>query len=83
MVVAGWIRNADDRATEATERDLSEDQPSPPFDDQELRELWVEGLQKNGQYFEARCAVRNGDRSFPKEWGIPMQISECMVDAFS
>ena len=81
VVAKGWLQDADDGGNLASDTDLMEDHPMSPFHDNELTTLWKTGLQNNGRYWEARRAVRNGDRSFPKDWKLPWQIAECAVDA--
>ena len=55
----------------------------PPFADPELQALWHSALSQNERYWEARQAVQGQARSFPKEWGLPWQISECALDSAS
>ena len=80
VAAKGWVSNADDGGTAATDNDLAEDHPTPPFDDDELCALWKEALKAHGRYWEARRAVRNRDKAFPKEWKMAWQITECTVD---
>lgn len=77
-----WVVDADadpDPETSWTP-DPKDDSPESPFDDPDLTALWTQALQRNRRYWEARRAVLNGDRSFPLDWGLSWQISECSVD---
>ena len=42
--------------------------------------LWDAALQANHRYWKIRKAVMDGERRLPKEWGLPIMISECSVD---
>ncbi|KAL5612428.1 uncharacterized protein BROUX77_002584 [Berkeleyomyces rouxiae] len=52
-----------------------------PFADPELQTLWHSALTRNERYWQARQAVQEQARSFPNEWGLPWQISECTLDS--
>ncbi|KAL5604648.1 uncharacterized protein BROUX77_004834 [Berkeleyomyces rouxiae] len=52
-----------------------------PFADPELQTLWHSALTHNERYWQARQAVQEQARSFPNEWGLPWQISECTLDS--
>lgn len=52
-----------------------------PFKDQKLAELWKEGLTKHNRYWLIRQAVKEGQRRLPQEWGLPIMLSECSIDA--
>jgi len=59
----------------------NEDTPTPPFENERLRELWHEAFrtQAGDLYRAARNAIRRGDRRFPPELELHMSISECDV----
>ena len=42
--------------------------------------LWDVGFKKNHRYWKMRKAVMDSERRLPKEWGLPITISECFVD---
>ena len=54
--------------------------PICPFVDAEMIALWDAGLKMNHRYWKMRKAVMDGERRLPKEWGLPITISECSVD---
>jgi transposase InsO family protein len=54
--------------------------PICPFADAEMIALWDAGLKTNHRYWKMRKAVIDGERRLPKEWGLPITISECSVD---
>jgi hypothetical protein len=51
-----------------------------PFAENPLRELWEQALQANNRYWLIRQLVKEGARQFPKQWGLPISISECSID---
>ena len=80
VAAAVWAKNPDcdqpsDKVT-APIRDLKS-----PFAAPDLTNLWSQALQQNQRYFEAQKLVQSQARSFPTEWGIPWQISECSLDS--
>ena len=56
--------------------------PDNPFQDEQLRVLWDEGLKANNRYWLIRQAVQHGDRQLPPKWGLPISISECSIDDY-
>ena len=59
--------------------------PMPPemkvFEASDLQELWDKTIKEDLIYRAAYEAVQQGDRSFPPELGLKVQISECGTDA--
>ena len=51
------------------------------FVEENMIALWDAALQVNHRYWKIRKAVMDGERRLPKEWGLPIMISECSVDA--
>ena len=51
------------------------------FIEEDVIALWDAALQANHRYWKIRKAVMDGERRFPKEWGLPIMISECSIDA--
>jgi transposase InsO family protein len=80
IIAKAWLANADEGPGELPTEEEQQDPPQCPFEDQELREAWEEALRINGRYWKARKAVIDGDRQFPREWGLPWAISECSLD---
>ena len=80
IIAKAWLANADEGPGELPTEDLQQDPPQCPFQDPELQEAWEEALKTNGRYWQARKAVIDGDRQFPREWGLPWTISECSID---
>ena len=54
--------------------------PICPFVEKDMIALWDAALQANHQYWKIRKVVMDGERRLPKEWGLPIIISECSVD---
>ena len=52
-----------------------------PFVEEDMIALSDAVLQTNHQYWKIRKAVMDGERRLPKEWGLPIMISKCSVDA--
>ena len=55
--------------------------PICPFVEEDIIALWDAALQANYRYWKIQKAVMDGERRLPKEWGLPIMISECSVDA--
>ena len=85
VITAAWNANADadpDIPQAASSRNPDSRTLDSPFSDPALSDLWHKGLQNNQRYWEAHDLVKDSARSFPKDWGLPWQISECTLDAF-
>ena len=52
-----------------------------PFVEEDMIALWDVTLQANHRYWKIRKAVMDGECRLPKEWSLPIMISECSVDA--
>ncbi|KAJ6439220.1 retrovirus polyprotein [Purpureocillium lavendulum] len=79
-VKSGYVSkgDADQPGDETTEQDeLVEN----PFTEPELQELWKEGLKQHNRYWLIRRAVQDGERRLPSQWGLPVMLSECSIDA--
>ena len=55
--------------------------PICPFVEEDIIALWDAALQANHRYWKIRKAVMDGEYRLPKEWSLPIMISECSVDA--
>ena len=55
--------------------------PICPFVKEDLIALWDAALQANHRYLKIRKAVMDGERRVPKEWDLPIMISECSINA--
>ena len=55
--------------------------PICPFVKEDMIALWDAALQTNHRYWKIRKAVMDGEHRLPKEWGLPIMISECSIDA--
>ena len=55
--------------------------PICPFVEEDMIALWNAVLQANHRYWKIRKAVMDSERRLPKEWGLPIMISEGSVDA--
>lgn len=80
---SAWIKDGDadsEKELPATELMMTP-RPMCPFVDVEMIALWDIALQTNHRYWKMRKAVMDGERKLPKEWGLPIMISECSVDA--
>ena len=81
LVMVGAVWSPDPDLDDPTDRLVTTQDNLPcPFQDPELVDLWRQALQANNRWWMAREAVQNGERSFPADWGIQWQISECTVD---
>ena len=79
---SAWIKDGDadsEKEIAATESMMTP-RPICPFADAEMIALWDAGLKTNHRYWKMRKAVMDGERRLPKEWGLPITISECSVD---
>src|SRR5216117_42586 len=54
--------------------------PENPFENEELRDRWEQGLRANGRYWLIRQAVRDGARMLPHRWKLPVSLAECSID---
>lgn len=80
---SAWITDGDadsEKEAPATESIMTP-RPICPFIDAEMIALWDVALQTNHRYWKMRKAVMDGERRLPKEWGLPITISECSVDS--
>ena len=88
VVTAVWSTNADADPEPPEKSTAANANPAPrsldsPFTDPALTSLWDEALQQNRRYWEAHDLVADSARGFPKDWGLPWQISECSLDPAS
>ncbi|KAL2885130.1 retrovirus polyprotein [Ceratocystis lukuohia] len=79
IAAAIWAKNPD-KDPEGLEVTSHPSLPSP-FSDPELHALWDTALRHNERYWQARLAVQEKARTFPNDWGLPWQISECSLDS--
>lgn len=77
--MAGFIArgDADGQNDPVATRD---DNVENPFNDDKLKELWQEGLEKHNRYWLIRQAIQQGERRLPPQWGLPISTSECSID---
>ncbi|KAJ6436948.1 retrovirus polyprotein [Purpureocillium lavendulum] len=80
IVKSGYVSKGDaDQPGDATaEQDESVENP---FTEPEVQELWKEGLKQHNRYWLIRKAVQEGERRLPSQWGLPVMLSECSIDA--
>ncbi|EFZ04205.2 Pol [Metarhizium robertsii ARSEF 23] len=80
VVKAGYVSKGDSDQPEdpTTSRDPAVENP---FTTADLQELWNEGLQRHNRYWLIREAVQRGDRRLPSQWGLPITLAECSIDA--
>jgi predicted aspartyl protease len=78
-IAAGWITGGDGDQDSDEEADKL-NPPENPFTDKRLRSLWDDALKENNRYWLIRKAVLNGERQLPRQWGLPISISECSID---
>ena len=80
---ATWVRDGDADSHKELMASTSMMTPYPicPFVEEDMIALWDAALQANHRYWKIRKAVMDGERRLPKEWGLPIMISECSVDA--
>ena len=78
-----WVRDGDADSNKELMAPTSMMTPHPIylFVEEDMIALWDAALQANHRYWKIRKAVVNGERRLPKEWGLPIMISECSVDA--
>ena len=78
-----WVRDGDADSDKELMAPTSMMTPHPicPFVEEDMIALWDAALQANHRYWKIRKAVMDGERRLPKEWGLPIMISECSVDA--
>jgi predicted aspartyl protease len=79
-ISAGWVTGGDNDQDFDEEANKSEP-PINPFINENLRQLWDEGLVKNNRYWLIRKAVQDGERQLPPKWGLPISITECSIDS--
>ena len=79
---ATWICDGDADSDKELMASTSMMTPHPicPFIEENMIALWDAALQANHRYWKIRKAVMDGERRLPKEWGLPIMISECSVD---
>ncbi|KAJ6436286.1 retrovirus polyprotein [Purpureocillium lavendulum] len=79
-VKSGYISKGDANqpGDETAEQDGSVENP---FSEPELQGLWKEGLKQHNRYWLIRRAVQEGERRLPSQWGLPVMLSECSIDA--
>ena len=80
---ATWVRDGDVDSDKELMAPTSMMIPHPIclFVEEDMIALWDAALQANHRYWKIRKAVMDGERRLPKEWGLPIMISECFVDA--
>ena len=80
---ATWVRDGDADSDKELMAPTSMMTPHPlcPFVEEDMIALWDAALQANHRYWKIRKAVIDGERRLPKDWGLPIMISECSVDA--
>ena len=80
---ATWVRDGDADSDKELMAPTSMMTPHPicPFIEEDMIVLWDAVLQANLRYWKIRKAVMDGERRLLKEWGLPIMISECPVDA--
>ena len=80
---ATWVRDGDADSDKELMALTSMMTPHPicPFVEEDMIALWDAALQANHRYWKIRKAVMDGERRLPKEWGLPIMISEYSVDA--
>ena len=80
---ATWIRDGDADSDKELMASTSMMTPDPicPFMEEDMINLWDAGIQTNHRYWKIRKAVMDGERRLPKEWGLPIMISKCLVNA--
>jgi len=55
-------------------------EPRPPFQDEELNELWNRTAQEDTLYQTVLSSIQSGARSFPSEVKLKIQVGDCSVD---
>ena len=80
---ATWIRDgdADSNKELMAPTSMMTLHPICPFVEEDMIAHWDVALQANHRYWKIRKAIMDGERRLPKEWGLPIMISECSVDA--
>ena len=80
---ATWVRDGDANSDKELMAPTSMMTPHSmyPFVKEDIIALWDAALQANHRYWKIRKAVIDGECRLPKEWGLPIMISECFVDA--
>ena len=80
---ATWVRDGDADSDKELMAPTSMMTPHPicPFVEEDMIALWDAALQANHRYWKIRKAVMDGKYRLPKEWDLPIMISECSVDA--
>ena len=82
---ATWVRDADADSDSDKELMAPTSIMTPhsicPFVEEDMIALWDAALQTNHRYWKIRKAIMDGERRLPKEWGLPIMISKCSVDA--
>ena len=76
-----WVAHGDqDRGDPELSVEERGPEPNSPFGEPEITELWNRALEASRRYWLIRKAVLDGDRMFPKNWRLPIAISECSVN---
>ncbi|OAQ59084.1 retrovirus polyprotein [Purpureocillium lilacinum] len=79
-VKSGYISKGDaDQAGDATA--AQDESVENPFTEPELQKLWEDGQKQHNRYWLIREAVLDGERRLPSQWGLPVMLSECSIDA--
>ena len=80
---ATWIRDGDVDSDKELIAPTSMMTPHPIclFVKEDMIVLWDTALQANHRYWKIQKTVMDGECRLPKEWGLPIMISECSVDA--
>ena len=78
-----WVRDGDADSDKELMAPTSMMTPHPicPFVEEDMIALWDAALRANHRYWKIRKVVMDGERRLPKEWGLPIMISECSIDA--
>jgi hypothetical protein len=79
-IQAGFVKAGDQDGPDDDTADKT-DPHGNPFMEESLRSLWEQGLAANNRYWLIRNMVRDGARQLPSQWGLPISISECSIDA--
>lgn len=80
VVKSGYMKKADaDQPSDAAGNRTAA--VRSPFKEERLTKLWKDGLKDHNRYWLIRQAVQEGQRKLPQQWGLPIMLSECSIDA--
>ena len=80
---ATWVRDgdADSNKELMAPTSMMTLHPICLFVEEDMIALWDAALQANYRYWKIQKTVMDGECKLPKEWGLPIMISECSVNA--